>query len=83
MEQPSAAAPPAVLQALHARIDQQVLLNSLLTLTSLESSVSINLVMIGRDGRPKQKSLLEIVHPHYLAPTPSIQSSITTTKSTS
>ncbi|MBA3478820.1 MAG: DNA topoisomerase IV subunit A [Lautropia sp.] len=44
-----------------SRIDQQVLLNSLLTLTSLESSISINLVMIGRDGRPRQKSLLEIV----------------------
>ncbi|MEO6269488.1 MAG: DNA topoisomerase (ATP-hydrolyzing), partial [Lautropia sp.] len=44
-----------------SKIDQQVLLNSLLTLTSLESSVSINLVMIGRDGRPRQKSLLEIV----------------------
>jgi topoisomerase-4 subunit A len=50
-----------VIEPKTSRIDQQVLLNSLLTLTSLESSVSINLVMIGRDGRPRQKSLLEIV----------------------
>lgn len=50
-----------VIEPKTSKIDQQVLLNSLLTLTSLESSVSINLVMIGRDGRPRQKSLLDIV----------------------
>jgi topoisomerase-4 subunit A len=50
-----------VIEPKTSKIDQQVLLNSLLTLTSLESSVPVNLVMIGRDGRPKQKSLLEIV----------------------
>ena len=50
-----------VIEPKTSKIEKQVLLSSLLTLTSLESSVSINLVMIGRDGRPRQKSLLEIV----------------------
>ena len=50
-----------VIEPKTSRIDQQTLLSSLLTLTSLESSVSVNLVMIGRDGRPRQKSLLDIV----------------------
>lgn len=44
-----------------SKIDQQMLIDGLLTMTSLESSVSINLVMIGRDGRPRQKPLLEIL----------------------
>ena len=50
-----------VIEPKTSKIDRQVLLHSLLSLTSLESSVSVNLVMIGRDGRPRQKSLLEIV----------------------
>ena len=33
----------------------------LLAHTSLESSVSVNLTMIGRDGRPQQKNLLQIL----------------------
>jgi len=34
----------------------------LLAHTSLESSVSVNLTMVGRDGRPQQKHLLAILH---------------------
>jgi topoisomerase IV subunit A len=44
-----------------SRIDQTEMLNILLANTSLESSVSANLVMVGSDGRPKQKRLLEIL----------------------
>ena len=33
----------------------------LLSHTSLETSVSVNLTMIGRDGRPQQKNLLQIL----------------------
>ncbi len=44
-----------------SRIDQQELINVLLTHTSLESSAPINLTMIGADGRPTQKSLRQIV----------------------
>ncbi|WP_374246964.1 DNA topoisomerase IV subunit A [Zoogloea sp.] len=36
--------------------------NLLLSHTSLETSASINLVMIGLDGRPAQKSLADILH---------------------
>ena len=43
------------------RIEPQVLLSTLLAHTSLEAGVPINLVMIGRDGRPRQKSLVQIV----------------------
>jgi topoisomerase-4 subunit A len=34
----------------------------LLTHTSLQSSVSVNLTMIGLDGRPQQKSLVQVLH---------------------
>jgi len=44
-----------------SRIDQQELLNVLLAHTSLEASVAVNLVMIGADGRPRQKALPEIL----------------------
>ncbi|MCD6026480.1 MAG: parC [Solimicrobium sp.] len=37
------------------------LMQILLAHTSLETNVSMNLVMIGGDGRPRQKSLLEII----------------------
>ncbi|MDF6494863.1 hypothetical protein NLO77_25230, partial [Escherichia coli] len=36
-------------------IDQQEFANALLAHTSLESGAAINLVMIGTDGRPRQK----------------------------
>jgi len=41
--------------------DQTAFCNMLLAHTSLESSASINLVMIGGDGRPRQKGLLAIL----------------------
>ena len=41
--------------------DQTEFMLMLLAHTSLESSSSINLVMIGGDGRPRQKGLLEIL----------------------
>ena len=44
-----------------SRIDQQELANVLLAHTSLEASVAVNLVMVGRDGRPRQKSLRDIL----------------------
>lgn len=44
-----------------SRISRDRLVQVLLAHTSLESSVSINLVMIGIDGRPSQKSLAEIL----------------------
>ena len=44
-----------------SRIDREELVRALLAHTSLESSASVNLVMIGRDGRPRQKGLLAIL----------------------
>ncbi|MFZ6847206.1 DNA topoisomerase IV subunit A [Undibacterium sp. RuRC25W] len=41
--------------------DQTEFMQMLLAHTSLETSASINLVMIGGDGRPRQKGLLEIL----------------------
>ncbi|HWV63177.1 MAG TPA: DNA topoisomerase IV subunit A, partial [Oxalicibacterium sp.] len=41
--------------------DQTEFMNMLLAHTSLETSVSVNLVMIGGDGRPRQKALTEIL----------------------
>ncbi|MFN7476410.1 MAG: DNA gyrase subunit A, partial [Burkholderiales bacterium] len=42
-------------------IDQNEFMTTLLAHTSLESSTSINLVMVGRDGRPRQKNLKDIL----------------------
>lgn len=42
-------------------LEQQDFINTLLAHTSLESGAAINLVMIGMDGRPRQKSLLDIL----------------------
>ncbi len=44
-----------------SKIDQEELINTLLAQTSLESSAPINLVMIGRDGKPAQKPLIDIL----------------------
>ncbi|GGI53542.1 DNA topoisomerase IV subunit A [Oxalicibacterium solurbis] len=41
--------------------DQTEFMNMLLAHTSLETSVSVNLVMIGGDGRPRQKALTDIL----------------------
>jgi len=44
-----------------SRISPQELLTVLLAHSGLESSVPVNLVMIGRDGRPQQKSLRQVL----------------------
>lgn len=44
-----------------SRIDQAEFIHTLLAFTSMESSAALNLVMVGRDGRPRQKSLLQIL----------------------
>lgn len=44
-----------------SRIDQAEFINTLLAFTSMESSAALNLVMVGADGRPRQKSLLQIL----------------------
>lgn len=45
-----------------SRIDQTEFVTTLLAHTSLESNASLNLVMVGGDGRPRQKGLSEILH---------------------
>jgi len=42
--------------------DQDEFINLLLSQTSLETSASVNLVMIGGDGRPRQKGLADILN---------------------
>jgi len=42
-------------------VEQQDLINTLLAHTSLETSASVNMTMIGADGRPTQKSLREVL----------------------
>ena len=44
-----------------SRIDVAEFVNTLLARTSLETSVPINLVMIGADGKPRQKGLMEML----------------------
>jgi topoisomerase-4 subunit A len=44
-----------------SRIDQTEFVNTLLAHTSMESGVALNLVMIGTDGRPRQKSVLDVL----------------------
>ena len=44
-----------------SRIEQQELITTLLAHTSLETSSSINLTMVGLDGRPVQKSLRQML----------------------
>ena len=44
-----------------SRIDRDEFVNTLLAQTSLEANVSINLVCLGLDGRPRQRSLREIL----------------------
>lgn len=42
-------------------VEQQELINVLLAHTSLETSASINLTMVGADGRPTQKSMRQML----------------------
>jgi len=44
-----------------SRVDRDEFVNTLLVQTSMESSVPINLVCIGTDGRPRQKGLRDIL----------------------
>jgi topoisomerase IV subunit A len=50
-----------VFEPKNSRIERDILINALLKHTSLESTVSLNLVCIGLDGRPRQMSLREIL----------------------
>src|ERR1700754_1050190 len=45
-----------------SRIDQTEFVTTLLAHTSLESNAPLNLVMVGADGRPRQKGVSEILH---------------------
>jgi topoisomerase-4 subunit A len=44
-----------------SKIERDAFVNTLLAHTSLETNVPVNLVMIGRDGRPRCKPLTEIL----------------------
>ncbi len=44
-----------------SKIDQTEFMTALLAHTSMESSVSLNMVTIGLDGRPRQKSLKDVL----------------------
>ena len=44
-----------------SRVDRDEFINTLLVQTSMESSVPVNLVCIGTDGRPRQKGLRNIL----------------------
>ena len=44
-----------------SRINREEFVTALFSQTSMESNVSVNLVMLGNDGKPKQKNLLEII----------------------
>ena len=44
-----------------AKIDQQEFMTTLLAHTGMESSASLNMVMIGIDGRPRQKPLKDVI----------------------
>ena len=50
-----------VFQPKSSRLTEDDLMNVLLAHTSLESSTSLNMTMIGLDGRPQQKSLTKIL----------------------
>ncbi len=45
-----------------SKVDQQELITSLLAHTSLETSSSINLTMVGIDGKPVQKSMRQMLN---------------------
>jgi len=45
-----------------SKVDRDEFVRTLLAHTSLETNVPVNLVMIGRDGRPQQKPLVRILH---------------------
>ncbi len=51
-----------VLEPRSSRIPQDEFMAVLLAHTSLEAGVSVNMTMIGHDGRPRQKPLLSALH---------------------
>ncbi len=51
-----------VLEPKSSRVPQDEFMAVLLAHTSLEANVSVNMTMIGTDGRPAQKPLLTILH---------------------
>jgi len=51
-----------VLEPKSSRVPQNEFMAVLLARTSLEANVSVNMTMIGTDGRPAQKPLLQILH---------------------
>ena len=51
-----------MLEPKSSRLPQGEFMAVLLAHTSLEASVPVNLTMVGRDGRPQQKNLLDILH---------------------
>jgi len=51
-----------MLEPRSSRVPLDEFMAVLLAHTSLEASVSVNLTMIGTDGRPRQKNLLSILH---------------------
>nr|WP_261379302.1 DNA topoisomerase IV subunit A [Denitratisoma sp. DHT3] len=51
-----------VLEPRSSRIGQDEFMAVLLAHTSLEASTSLNFTMIGRNGRPQQKNLLQVLH---------------------
>ncbi len=51
-----------VFQPKSSRQNPDEMMAVLLTHTSLQNSVSVNLTMIGLDGRPQQKSLVQVLH---------------------
>jgi len=50
-----------VLEPRTSKVEAQELMDFLLAHTSMESNVSLNLVTIGRDGRPRQMGLAEVI----------------------
>lgn len=50
-----------VLEPRSSRIDRDEFMAILLAHTALETSSSINMTMIGRDGRPQQKNLVQVL----------------------
>lgn len=50
-----------ILEPRSSKIDPDEMMNALMVQTDLEMTVPVNLVMIGLDGKPRQKNLLEIM----------------------
>jgi topoisomerase-4 subunit A len=51
-----------VLEPRSSRVSRDEFIAVLLAHTALETSATVNLTMIGRDGRPQQKNLVQILH---------------------